>query len=313
MFVRVALAVVGIFFGFAPSARCGVILDGVPDSQYLAWAGQPQFQASGRLGSGSGTLIASNWVLTAAHVGIGNFTIGGNTYTAAQFIPHPQFTLNGGDINYGYDIALVRLTTNVVGITPASVYTGSNEVGSLATLSGYGATGVGSSANPTGGGTYRAGTNVVDVVYSFSDGPNGKIGAKNALLVTDFDAPAGIGTAGQYNTTGSATPTSLEYHLASGDSGGGMFLQENGKWFLAGVNSGVDSQRGWDGTNNASLNNQLFGYGAISAMTRVSSYQSFIGQFTAVPEPSSMLCASIGIISLGALTRLRRSRAQIKK
>lgn len=313
MFVRVALTVVGIIFSFASSARCGVVLDGVPDSQYLAWASQSQFQASGRLAGGSGTLIASNWVLTAAHVGLANFTIGGNTYTAAQFIPHPQFTLNGGNINYGYDIALIRLATPVVGITPATIYTGSNELGTTATLSGFGATGVGSSAAPTGGGIYRAGTNVVDAIYSFDNGPSGQLGAKNALLITDLDAPSGYGTPGQYNTTGSATPTSLEYHLASGDSGGGMFLQENGKWYLAGVNSGVDSQRGWDGTNNPSLNNQLFGYGAISAMTRVSSYQSFIGQFTAVPEPSSMLIVAAGAIGFGAVSRLRRARSRANR
>ena len=119
---------------------------------------------------------------------------------------------------------------------------------------------------------------------SFSNGPGGQIGALNAVLLSDFDALASRDPAGSFNTLGSRNATDLEYHLAIGDSGGGVFLQENGTWYLAGVNSFVASQRDWTGTGNT----LPFGYGAVSGFTRVSSFKDFIQSATGVPEPSSL-------------------------
>jgi hypothetical protein len=269
-----------------------MILDGVSDTLYTEHA--KLFPMVGKLGTGAGTLIAPNWVLTAAHVPNGNFTLGGVTYAAEQVYRHPQFLLNGSNLNYGFDIALVRLSTPVVGIAPAKIYTGSFELGAVISMAGYGATGVGSTGSPANPGTFRAGTNIVDLIQSTANGPAGQIGAQNALLVTDFDALESFDPSGQTNSLGSETPTDLEYHLATFDSGGGAFLQENGEWYLAGVHSGVASQQHVTGSGST----LLFGYGAASYMTRVSSYQSFIAEISGVPEPSSVFlvasCLALG-------------------
>ena len=259
-----------------------------------------QFDAIGRFNNGtSGTLIAANWVLTAGHVGaVTGFQVRGNgtVYSVAQIIEHPTFVANGRDINFGFDLQLVRLNTDVVGVAPANIYRGAAEQGSTLSITGFGLGGVGSvGANLPA--AQRAGTNVIDAIADFADAP-GKTGAKNAMLIADFDSgDANFNTLSGLGS--SATPTALEYHLASGDSGGGVFIFENGQWYLAGVNSGVDSQRGFFNSNNNAFSNNLFGYGAISYMTRVSSFTGFIDSgITSVPEPTSLALVGLVIVSL---------------
>jgi len=307
MVFRIALTMclLGIC-GTAPSLlRAGMILDGVSDSLYTAHGAQ--FAAVGKVGGASGVLIAPNWVLTAGHVVPANFTVGGNTYAMAESIKHPQFLANGNDINYGFDIALIRLAANVVGIAPIPIYQGTNELGATISMVGYGATGVGSTGVTANPGTLRGGTNTMEEFYSFDDGPSGQVGAANAVLLTDFDAPTSFDATGKFNTLGTSATTSLEYQLASGDSGGGAFIQEGGQWYVAGIHSFVDSQRNWTGKpGDSSL---LFGYGAVSGMTRVSSFQNFIQTHTGVPEPSSMaLCCLAAAVAMPLARRLRRDR-----
>ena len=304
MVFRIALAMclLGFCGGVASPLRAGMILDGVSDSLYTAHGAQ--FAAVGKVGGASGVLIAPNWVLTAGHVAPANFTVGGKTYSVAESIMHPQFLANGNDINYGFDIALMRLTTNVVGVAPIPIYQGTNELGATISMVGYGATGVGSTGVAANPGTLRGGTNTVDGFYSFDNGPSGQVGAMNAVLITDFDAPTSFDSTGKFNTLGTSATTSLEYHLGSGDSGGGAFIQEGGQWYVAGIHSFVDSQRNWTGKSGDST--LLFGYGAVSGMTRVSSFQNFIQTHTGVPEPSSLaLCC---LAAAGAMPMARRLR-----
>ena len=79
-----------------------------------------------------------------------------------------------------------------------------------------------------------------------------------------------IATKADNELGGSNTPLPLEYQIASGDSGGGSFLQENGNWYLAGVHSGTNDFFTWPGTNDSHT------YGDVSLVTRVSAYQHFI-------------------------------------
>ena len=311
------LAFLGWLVLWLPSSRAGIILDGVPDASYLAFASQ--FPASGRLlggpGPGSGTLIAPHWVLSAGHVfNATTFQLGGSgpSYSVAQVVYHPQFLLNGGDLAYGFDLALYRLSSPVLGVTPASIYRSSSEVGATAAITGFGLTGVGVNPSLVGPAVHRAGTNQIDNLLSFADGLGGQVGAIQGAFIADFDAPAGIGTPGQYNSLlpfGSlANPTGLEYHLANGDSGGGVYLYEDNQWYLAGINSAVISQSGVNDwlLNAPSGNTNRFGYGAASLFTRVSSFQAFIdANLSATPEPSSAIFTGL---SLGWILAIRRRR-----
>lgn len=278
---RIALSGVIVLMA-SLTAQAGMILDGVADSLYTSHA--TNFPSVGKVGNGSGVLITPTWVLTAAHIpnaAMGTFQIGAQTQTVTQIVRHPLYT----NINLGYDLALLRLASPMIGVTPTNIYTGSNELGAIVSITGYGSTGVGSSNNPQNPGTFRAGTNVVDLILDF-DG-----GAQDAGLVVDFDAPESLHPGGSRNTLGGPTPTSLEYHLAPGDSGGATFIFENGQWLVAGINSGIASQFEWQGSGA----NEQYGYGAVSVMTRVSTFQTFIASISAVPEPSSFALAALCI------------------
>lgn len=81
-----------------------------------------------------------------------------------------------------------------------------------------------------------------------------------------------------YDPSGSANAVKYETHLASGDSGAPMFIEENGRLLLAGVNSFVINGVG----------NQITGSGA----TYLGNYSQQLEHFisvSAVPEPSSLL------------------------
>jgi V8-like Glu-specific endopeptidase len=120
------------YTGLAANYPCvGKILGTSPEGGYIA----------------SGTLISPQWMLTAAHVLKDStslsFTINGNPYAAdlSQSVYYPGYnknTLTG-------DIAVVRLSSAVTGITTPSLYSGTTT--SLLTLTGtlvgYGATGTG--------------------------------------------------------------------------------------------------------------------------------------------------------------------------
>jgi hypothetical protein len=297
----------------------GIIIDGVPDSNYTTYAAQ--FAASGRLlgGSGpaSGTLIAPNWVLSVGHaLNATTFQPGGvgTIYNVDQVIYHPTFVANGFNLRYGYDIALYRLSTPVVGVTPANIYRGSLEVGETASLTGFGVTGVGVNPSPGGAIVHRAGTNDLDAVIDLSNGPMGQVGAQDSVLIFDFDAPNGQGAPGQYNTllspfASSAAPTTLEYHLAGGDSGGGVYIEDGGQFFLAGLNSAVENQQSFYNSLGLMLpgNTNNFGYGAIGYLTRVSSFQTFIdSNISPIPEPNSGLIVAFSL-SVFSFRRSRRN------
>ncbi len=208
----------------------------------------------------SGTLIADNWVLTAGHVVAGttsmDFTIGGQTISGTQFIPHPKWN---GDLLTGYDIGLVKLASSVSGVAPATLYTGSNELGNNSVAVGYGLTGTGLTGATTYDGQKRGGENALDAFYRSHPRKAPRI------ILTDFDNPLNAGD----NQYGSAIPLGLEYLIAPGDSGGGLFFDIPGDGLgplLAGVHSFIGS---FDGETNAD-------YGDIAGHIRVSQFGNWI-------------------------------------
>jgi hypothetical protein len=274
----------------------------------------------------SGTLIAPNWVLTAGHVTDGkavtNMTVllNGASYSAAEIIPNPSWN---GDLNHGFDIGLVRLTQNVVGVTPADRLTTSNEKGKLGTSVGYGLTGTGKTGYQDSNiFTKRAGNNQIDAYGS-------AVGMPNHFMLSDFDDPS---NKDHRNLFGSATPLPLEYCIAPGDSGGGTFVTVNGKTLLAGVHSFISTMfkplgdgtlnssysdyfgstrvslfNDWiNSTMNAHFSQSLAGSSSVLTLGSTSStVLRSVSTTVAVPEAGSVLMAAIGLASL-VLTRQRQ-------
>ena len=184
-------------------ALAGTIRADLADSSYRNLAAQSPFAPVGEFlwtenGSSvvaSGTLINSQWVLTAAHVTAGvnssnigtmTFSIGGQTYYAAKTLSNTGWT---GDINNGNDVGLVKLDRSITSITPATLYTGVAENRQIGTIVGYGSTGTGLTGVVDQRGRHQT-------CRHQRPGPRQRLnsipwtgGGSDNMLVADFDAP----------------------------------------------------------------------------------------------------------------------------
>ncbi len=189
-----------------------------------------------------GTLVDDRHLLTVAHCAKDTknkdvLKIGGTRHGVDAVFMHPDW--NG----WKNDIAMIRLTKAVDGVSPFAVYRDRDEEGQKLTLVGRGmyATGLGGEKDAVEDGVLRRATNVVT-------------SASKQWLEVYFDRP------------NSGRATDLEGVGLSGDSGGPAFLWTEDGWVIAGLNS-------WgEGDGSAKLGQ----YGAWDYSTRVSSHVDWI-------------------------------------
>ena len=179
-----------------------------------------------------GTLIAADWVLTAAHVAsdLGPadlVVVGAKTHKIERVIIYPDWHQ---DADMPLDIALVHLVEPVADVAPAHIYTGSDEQGMVATLVGRGGTGTGLTGATREDRRVRAATNRVESTLDVFPvtAARGQYPAEGFQLRFTFDAP------------GSTMTTELEGISGPGDSGGPAYVERDGVLYVIGVSSGQD-------------------------------------------------------------------------
>jgi secreted trypsin-like serine protease len=213
-----------------------VIRHDVDDAQYRATTAE--FPALVDLpGEGHGVLIARQWVVTAAHAvtwqsEIKTVELNGKARNVDKVIVHSGYkklpqelidqAIRTSDatrivdfLASQDDIALIKLTTPVSDVAPATLFSGNNELGQSVELIGKGATGTGltgQGANaPHRTDLRHAQNKIVDV------------DVEDRWICYVFDKPpAGV---------------ALEGISGDGDSGGPVLMQVEGQWQVAGLAS----------------------------------------------------------------------------
>jgi hypothetical protein len=158
---------------------------------------------------GSCVLIDKEWVLTAAHISI-EMSSGGVKYNDEiipidKLIIHKDFNIDRFGIA---DISLCHLSREIHLDSYPELYDDNNELGKICSISGFGFTGTFETTSKFSDGKRRAGHNFIEAI-------------QEDLLVC--------------SPSKDDKKTNLEFLIAHGDSGGGLFIESK----LAGINSCV--------------------------------------------------------------------------
>ena len=232
-----------IFFIFSGISLGGTIDPSNKDSDYIHY-GQNSYYIGQIIGLthdnepyyGSGVAYQDNIILTAAHVlnatKSQEFIINNSKFKIIKFIIHNKYNHN----TFGYyDIAIAKLDNKIGFEWYPSLYEKRDEVGKICSLSGFGMTGSFATGAVISDKNKRAGSNMIDSV-------------DRGLLTCTPSI--------KFNKT------SLEFIIAPGDSGGGLFIDNQ----LAGIHSCVM----------AIGKKANSGYGTESGHTRISDHVTWI-------------------------------------
>ena len=201
-------------------------------------------------------------------------------------VPVTEVVVNpayNGNAEAGNDLSLLELQYVPVGVTGFQLYTGSNEIGQVAELFGYGATGTGvtGDSNPNAANVMHTGANMFQ-----STGAT--LGYSDTMLGMDFEERRGQHDAYQV-LYGISFPNSFlganEAVPGHGDSGGPWLLDINPNVPGSGLIAGVVSF-GY-GVPGVMLGNNPYAstFGSFAVSTRVSSFAGWIDSVVGAPTP----------------------------
>lgn len=184
----------------------------------------------------SAVIIKPDWILTAAHAVYAHhdhhIMCNDEKILIDKIILPPDFNIK----KFGYkDLALGRLSKQAkIDIYP-ELYSDTDEIGKITSIVGYGDTGTFESGSNIRDNLKRGGTNIIDYIEN------------DLLICSVLNIPH----------------TPMEFLIASGDSGGGLFINNK----LAGINSGI-----WNNNTNKPKST----YSTQSGHTRISKFKNWI-------------------------------------
>lgn len=232
------------------SSYAGTIDPNTPDEKYIDYA--KKFHYIGLLigkkeddssYSGSAVAYKKNIIITAAHL------FHKNKESAVIFdtklLPIKKIVIYR-DYDYDkfgkHDLAICLVSGDIGLDWYPEIYDNNDENGKICSLSGFGSSGNFLTGVNEYGGKKRAGSNFIDT--------------SNDYLL--FCSPSAL-----------HNKTQLEFLIAPGDSGGGLFIENK----LAGIHSGIIEDK---------INKGKSKYGASSIHTRISVYKDWIKEITEI-------------------------------
>jgi hypothetical protein len=281
-------------------AQAGVFRHDVSRERYLELAKSSQFDCVGRIidhengkSVGSCVFVGGKYAVSAAHIFITSESKPSTSFHQGASVTVYERTnerlanVKSWSVHFGYDnydikrvtifpnyldsqtkgtcdLALVEFEEQVNNTIPAKICSDYNELHAEVVGVGYGASG--SANKPSSVDLWFekiAGENIIDTIQ----GP--LYNNKPTVLMFDLDSPQ---PSEKSNVMGSATPRELEYGVAGGDSGGGLFRKTQAGWELVGIITGHTLDIG-----------KLLSigyYGQISKSTRLSPFADWIKEHT---------------------------------
>jgi hypothetical protein len=258
----------------------------------------PQWNNIGTVNGSSGIYLGNGWVLTADHVGAGNFTLDGTTYL---WNGNAEIRLNNTDGSGPADLVMFQLTSRPTGVSQLAIASTSPTIGTSFYNVGYGL------ARDTAEEyfNYNSTTKVFTQTSNSSAAyqgfgyasPNTKSWGQNS--VAGFQSyNIGFGNVNAFYSTFTGTTD----QIVSGDSGGGVF---NSAGVLIGVNDAIGTYTNQP-ADTAFITDQ-------SDLINIAPFYNQITQISQVPEPSTLalLAAWTGLLLIFQMpAALRKTRGE---
>lgn len=268
-------------------------------------ADDPGWANMGLINGASGIYLGSGWVLTAAHVGLGNISFGGISYNP---LSNSLVTLTNTTVGRttNTDLIMFQLTSQPAGL-------GSLTLASTAPTLSAPVTMIGAGRDRGAFTTWNVNTNVSPWSWTESSTNVNAAGYKtlessamrwgtNTVFAKDFwvDATNSVPDVRSFATRfdDSAVPTD-EAQAALGDSGGAVFGKNGSDWELQGV---IFTVAGFSGQPSPATTAV---YGNLTYAADLSYYAPQI--MSLVPEPSTYALLALSATAFG-LVIIRRRR-----
>jgi hypothetical protein len=291
--MRSRALLLALLVGVAPIARA-VIVAG-PDGTINIGApgdGAP-WDHVGTIGGTTGVYLGAYgggyWVITADHVGVGDFTVNNTTYTA----------VGGSGVQIaGADLLVFRLMTEPP-LTSLALSATAPVASSSITMIGNGVNRdtslttwfVDTGTNPaTWSTSFFGAANFATTGYLWGSGNTMRWGTNQITGTTTFNNTSLLYST--FDQVGDAQG-------ATGDSGGGVFYLNGSTWELTGIMDYIGTFNGQPGSTAVFDNTTMF--------ADISDYRSAI--LTAIPEPANVAAWCAGLAAAFAAWSRRRSRA----
>lgn len=255
----------------------------------------------GAIGGASGVYLGDYggqfWVLTAAHVGMGNITLGSTVYTA---VGSPVRVLNHDASNA--DLTLFQISSDP-GLPNLPISLSAPVTGAAVDMIGYGFNhaaaqsywSVDTAPNPWVWTSLGSSAGANDSGYAWGGGSAGRWGV-NTIAGTQ-SGNVGYGQTSWLYTTFSDNADNAQG--AVGDSGGAMFYKNGSVWELAGILDAIGTFSGQPSSTAV--------FGDQTDASDLSVYRPFI--ISAIPEPAGV-ALWLGAAALGAALFWRRRRVR---